>query len=135
MDRVSCFMVNWVGRAAVGEQTLVLQRVAVQMLAGIFETPRVSFTHNLCEGVVEQKGSGVYANMGGIFFHAALNDYSGEPYEADFFIPRHKARVRLQDAVVSGQLFNQDGTPSGYAIDPDLDAVLGGNLRIHALGA
>jgi hypothetical protein len=127
------FMVNWSERPVVGEHMLVVRQVAVQMIAGIFETERVRFTHDLCEGKLYFRGRGVYGHTGGSFFTANYSDERAELYDVEFFIPRGSERRNLLEGIVIAQMYDESGSPKGHPLDPDLEQVFAGGLRIRPM--
>jgi hypothetical protein len=122
------YMLSWSGRRVNHEHMLVMRRVAVQMMTGIIEENRVTFSHELCEGMVERGKQGSFVG-GGVFFFGDFGEHDGSPHTVDFFIPRRAAFTRYtRDSIIT---CTTNG-PNGIEYPEDIDGAkaFGGKLRI-----
>ena len=80
-------IVDWRGPVITSEQQMVLRHVAVRLMTGEVDGPKVYFSHKLCEGVIKQEEEGVLGATGGTFFVASFDQVDGQPWWIKFLIP------------------------------------------------
>jgi hypothetical protein len=127
------YMVNWSGRPIPEPEMHVMRRVAVQMRT-VFEAKEVSFTHEVCDGLVRFEKDGVFGSVGGLFFFGDFGEEEGRPNTVDFFIPRKQLHWRASDEIIIGQTSKFDGVsfvPLGLPDDISPETARGaGELKI-----
>jgi hypothetical protein len=112
---------------------LVMRRVAVAMRT-VYGVKEVSFTHDLCAGIVRYEKTGVFGAAGGLFFWGDFGAKNNQPNTVDFFIPRYALHDRSAPEMLVHNRYTvtpDSVTHSGYPDDVMVDeCVTNGKLKI-----
>lgn len=109
-------MVNWSGQSIPSSEMLVMRRVAV-MMRTVYGASEVTFSHDVCAGLVRFEKAGVYGAIGGLFFFGDFGAKNNTPNTVVFFIPRFALHRRLEDdAVITKVTYELAADGSGYTL-------------------
>lgn len=114
-----CLNVNWTGAPLDGYQQMVIRQLAVLFLKKFPEREWVNFTHELVEGRLEKKSSGLFGVFAGTFFHADLGKVKGVRWTSDFLVPRGMEDVPIESySTILREVELGDGMVMQELLDP-----------------
>lgn len=89
--------INWTQQPLTDAQHLLLREVAILVLKNDRKLMVADFTHELLEGRLIRKSSGLFVTFVGTFFHADLGLIRGERWTVDFLIPSGSEDIVLDE--------------------------------------